>query len=201
MERYLTYDFALRKKRRGDIWLDRNIAKENLLLFKKICDSVKLDFIILYGTLLGAVRENNFIKHDYDTDTAIFGKDIDKLIEAKELLKNSGFELIRTSQSDNVFSFMRKDEYIDVYVLSPSTQLFKKYYSCDGGRIDFKHLSKLSKINFLGEEFIAPSNATDLLIKWFGGDWEIPKKNEEAMQLGIKNYYERIKRRITQVIR
>lgn len=195
-EKYLTYDFAARKKRRGDIWLDKKRAKENLILFKKICDEFDLNFVLLYGTLLGAIRDHDFITHDYDIDVGIFATQERKLLNAKEALINSGFELIRTEKSDNVISFMRNDEYIDVLVLHPFRQVFKNYYACDGGKFDVKYLDSLNEINFLGEIFTIPNHAIDLLEKNYGGDWMTPIKGEEAMDLGVKNLYRRVQRRI-----
>jgi len=195
-EKYLQYDFAKRKKRRGDVWLDRKIAKENLLLFKKICDNVELDFILLYGTLLGAIRDQDFIIHDYDTDVGIFDTEVNKLLKAKDMFLTNGFRLIRTENSDNVISLMRNDEYIDILVLSPFTQVFKKYYACDGGKFDIKYLTKLSTIDLFDTKFTIPNHSIELLEKNYGKDWMTPIKGEEAMDLGIKNLYRRIKRKI-----
>jgi hypothetical protein len=199
-ETYLDYDFKKRDKRRGGIFLDKKIAKENLLLLKKICDSVQLNFVILYGTLLGAIREKDFIGHDTDTDVGIFVGDEDKLLMAKDMLISNGFSLIRTSRFNSVISFMRKDEYIDIYVFSIVKKLFKKSYSSEDGKVDFNLLSTLSTINFLGETFYAPSNPIMFLVKSYGGGWINPNKEEGCISMGSKNLFYRIKRRLTQSI-
>ena len=43
---------------------DKNIAKENLLDIKKIFDENNLFFYLANGTLLGAVRDNDFIEYE-----------------------------------------------------------------------------------------------------------------------------------------
>ena len=48
--------------------LDINIAKSNLLIFNKIAIANDFRFILFFGTLLGAVREHDFIKNDTDID-------------------------------------------------------------------------------------------------------------------------------------
>ena len=42
--------------------IDREKAKENLLLLKKITDKAGLKFALAFGTALGAIREHNFIE-------------------------------------------------------------------------------------------------------------------------------------------
>ena len=49
--------------------IDSSIAKQNLLDFKTILDKNNVKFLLMHGTLLGAIREQNFIKHDIDIDT------------------------------------------------------------------------------------------------------------------------------------
>lgn len=199
-ESYLNYDFKKREERRGDIYLDKEIAKENLLLFKKICDSVNLDFIVLFGTLLGAVRDKDFIGYDTDTDLGIFSGEEGKLMKAKDMLISNGFSLIRTSKLNSVISFMRKDEYIDVLVLSVSRNLFKKSYVSEDGKIDFNLLSPLSTIDFLGEKFYAPNDPIKFFIKSYGGGWMHPNKDDGCISMGSKNLYYRIKRKLLQSI-
>jgi hypothetical protein len=41
--------------------IDKEKAKENLSLLKRICNAHHLEFILFYGTLLGAIREQDFI--------------------------------------------------------------------------------------------------------------------------------------------
>jgi len=79
---YIEFDFNERYKRRGlkNKYLNKKIAEENLKLFKQIADKYNLKLILAYGTLLGAIREGDFITHDYDIDLMIFKEDIEKLL-------------------------------------------------------------------------------------------------------------------------
>ena len=56
--------------------IDKVIAKENLLLLKGILDKHNLKFLLSFGTLLGAVREHDFISHDEDIDLIMFKRDL-----------------------------------------------------------------------------------------------------------------------------
>ena len=56
--------FRRRREKRGRRGrLDKKISKENLLIFKKIADKNGLKFWLSFGTLLGAVREKDFIDY------------------------------------------------------------------------------------------------------------------------------------------
>jgi hypothetical protein len=68
-------------------------AFETLLLAKDSLEKAGLFFWLDFGTLLGAHRENDFIKHDMDIDISMFAKDIDA---AKNAMIQGGFKLFRT---------------------------------------------------------------------------------------------------------
>ena len=60
--------------------INKKIAHENLLILKRLCDEAGLKFILFYGSLLGAVREHDFITHDEDIDVVMYKSDMQKFI-------------------------------------------------------------------------------------------------------------------------
>ena len=50
--------------------LDKDISMRNLVTLKEVSDEYGFRFYLAYGTLLGAVREHDFIAHDEDIDLA-----------------------------------------------------------------------------------------------------------------------------------
>lgn len=72
--------------------IDKVIAKENLLLLKGILDKHNLKFLLSFGTLLGAVREHDFISHDEDIDLIMFKRDLPSflslLFELRKMVSN-----------------------------------------------------------------------------------------------------------------
>lgn len=65
----------------------QSIEIENLKLFIKICNELKLEYVVYGGTLLGAIKYNNIIPWDDDIDVAMPRKDYDKFVrEAGEHL-------------------------------------------------------------------------------------------------------------------
>lgn len=57
------------------------ISIELLKFIDQICEKYNLDYILCYGTLLGAVRHKGFIPWDDDLDIIMMRKDYNKLIE------------------------------------------------------------------------------------------------------------------------
>lgn len=45
-----------------------NQARSILFKAKELLESQNIKFYLIYGTLLGAIREHSFISHDYDVD-------------------------------------------------------------------------------------------------------------------------------------
>jgi len=147
-------------------------AKKNLLDFKKIADDNNLVFILAYGTLLGAIREHNFIKHDIDIDLIIH--DEEKLIDIIPMLQNIGFNFIRYEEIKGIYSFKRESVYIDAYV----ARLVKKYYYIENKKIKSSYITKTQFYSFLDASFLIPKEYKKIFVELYGKDWLIPKKDK-----------------------
>lgn len=150
--------------------LNREIAKKNLLDFKKVLDTLDVRYGLMYGTLLGAVREGNFIVHDEDIDLFVLIEDRSKVLNALFEIEKLGFKVARYKYGD-LLSIIRDDEYIDMY-------FFRKYLGTKrrihDNLVDAKYLEHTETIAFLGEDFPVPGNPKQLLEVMYGKDWRIP---------------------------
>lgn len=98
--------------------INKERAKENLSLLKKICNTHNLEFILFFGTLLGAVREHDFISHDEDIDIVLPITGLERFKDILFILRENGFEVVRFERR-GFMSIMRKGEYIDIYFFTP----------------------------------------------------------------------------------
>jgi len=73
--------------------INLDISKKNLLDLKKILDKNDIYFGLIYGTLLGAIREKNFIAHDEDTDIFMLEEDKTQVLNILNILVYNGFEV------------------------------------------------------------------------------------------------------------
>ena len=158
--------------KRGIKYIDIPKSKSNLLLFAKIIDERDIFFGLIYGTLLGAVRENNFIKHDEDTDVYILDEDRENLLETLPILIERGFTVAR--YTNGLLSIIKDGEYIDIYLFS---QYRFGYRICGEMIVKERFLLNSIKYNFLNYSFNIPKEYKELLVYLYGSDWEVPKEN------------------------
>jgi len=155
--------------------IDIQVSKQNLLDVKQLLDVNRVPFGIIYGTLLGAVREQNFLAHDDDVDTFILDENREKLLALLFEFRKIGFEVAR--YEGDVLSIIRNDDYIDIYVFRKN--IFGNRV-CNGDSLNSKYLETFDRIDFLGAQFNTPKNYISFLEKAYGRNWRIPKKNSPA---------------------
>jgi phosphorylcholine metabolism protein LicD len=161
---YIDYDFDGRHKRRGGKWLNKEICKRNLLDVKGVLEANNVPYWLMYGTLLGAVRDNDFIEYDSDTDLGLFHESIESFdIVIKELME-MGFTLIRTARCDEIVSIIRDDEYMDFDFYHHQNMPFKR----------------LVPYSFLGSQFTIPENPESFLTLLYG-NWKQRIRNQHSV--------------------
>jgi lipopolysaccharide cholinephosphotransferase len=155
--------------------INKEVSKKNLLSFKVLLDLHDVKFGIIYGTLLGAIRDEDFIEHDEDTDTYVLERDRERVLALLFELQKIGFEVARYENS--LLSLIRGDDYIDIYFFKKN--IFNTYV-CNGYIVQSKYMNKFSTISFLGKTFNTLYNPIFFLEKIYGKDWRIPKKGCNA---------------------
>jgi lipopolysaccharide cholinephosphotransferase len=176
--------------------IDKSIAKKNLLDVKKIFDKEGLYFGLIFGTLLGAIRENDFILHAADTDLFILNEDEEKFRSVLIKLHEIGFKLIRYERS-GLYSISRNNEYIDIYTMRPFATGVR---FCGAKYLLEKYLLDTVLFEFLGTHFIVPRKSKEFLQLHYGNDWETPiaycDRKLTNIQISISKIKSIIKRKI-----
>jgi len=190
-EKYGEYDFESRKRRRQNLYLDREVAAANLRQINDFLSKKGVKLVLLYGTLLGAVRDGNFITHDTDTDIGILPEQRDLFVSLIPGILNLGFQLIRTKHPDDIVTFMRHDEYIDFALFGIHND---RFYSYQSNKIDRVFLDELMRFDFNGGSFFVPCQYERYLVLCYGRNWKTPRINEPAIEMGNDNRYLRIRR-------
>ena len=155
---------------RGFKKIDKDLATENLLLLKKVLDAEGIPFMLIAGTLLGAVREGDFITHDEDVDLALLSEDKQRLLNTLPKILDVGFVIARYNRR-GVISVMRNGEYIDLYFFAPHD---KGSRSCDGWIVLEHFLLDTAPFPFKNTEFLAPREFREYLLCSYGLNWQTP---------------------------
>ena len=161
------------------------------LKFLKISSNSAINFFLIDGALLGAVRHQSFAGRPSDVDLAIRGeKDYNKLKNLiPKLIKNKEITQIRKRPCKaknfkrlqiNMFGTL-----IDVEIFKKKFFRKKKLWVGDDSdslkkvnTFPVSDLNKLKLIKLYEEYFLSPANPKLFLKKKFGKSWAVLKKNQ-----------------------
>lgn len=163
--------------------MDIQAAKQNLLEIKQIFDSLKVKFWIDMGTLLGAVRNKNFIPYDKDIDTRMLAKDwcsSGTLIQQKARAKGfrCGAEAVYDSRVSVAF-FDKRGIRVDVgleYYYPPEDIYISlpRRASVNNAVVPARWYRTDHFIDFLGESFRVPHPPSERLERLYTKNWGTP---------------------------
>ena len=164
-----------------------------MLEIKKIIESEGIDLLLTNGTLLGAVREKDFIEWDKDVDMDILARDFVpnfESIKRKIMLSNPDYIVRGISHHPWMkINTLYKGEKVGVLAIYKNE---KFYYR---GPYQWTHgiYDTLEEINFKGETFKTPK-IQDYLVHQYGENWKEPlKENYFSKELfGERNENRRI---------
>ena len=161
--------------------------KECLFDMKKILDENNQEFFLMAGTLLGCIRNHDFISYDVDIDIGIFYDNfnidiINKIKESKKFILTNTLGNIENSY-ELKFKHINNIS-IDIFLNYKINNNYY-YHSSFFGICDLKKegyckwgntIENLIAIPFKGNKFLVPSNFEEYLEESYGKDWRIPKE-------------------------
>lgn len=167
-----TYTYTFVPLFAGALTINKEVAARNLSLFKQILDGQGIPFLLAYGTLLGAVREHDFISHDEDIDLNMHIRYRQQLFDSLFLLRDAGFEVCRYDRR-GVISFMRDGEYIDIYIFNPESD---EVLRCGREIMPSRFLTDTTVLQFKNEQYLVPLDYEQYLSFFYGDNWRTPIK-------------------------
>lgn len=199
------YDWLIRstKSRRNAQFRKR--GKIVLQCFDECMTKNGYIYTLAFGSMLGAVREHGFIKHDIDMDVALWAEDYTP--ELQKHLEEYGFHLKHVLLVNNG-SYGREETYekdgvtIDIFYIYPpeaaqlSPAIFEPYccdfLSCKGaisfedsmskyGKVETRRCQlpwtkEVKRVNFEGMKLPICINAIELMIICYGDNYMIPNE-------------------------
>lgn len=155
----------------------------------------KIEYYVSYGTLLGIVRERNFLRHDDDIDIWVNHDNVKNVKEFVKKMSDVGFSfkhvlLIgdqilyytfkRYQVSVDMFCFIRAEDGSGLYISGVYTDLNIKYEKPSQNswrRIKRPNIDSGKEIECGGSRFVVPANAIEILEALYGKGWDIPNPN------------------------
>lgn len=157
--------------------------------FLKICDildELKVNYFLQTGILLGAIRDRDLIKWDWDIEISVFSEEfISKIDQVNVSLKQAGFKILNVNRTktDSKIDFIGKfpEEVTGYTIFSWNYSKIKNVYWRREFSVPEKFLNNFSSIEFFGRKFYCPINPKEYL-RFAYGNWEQPirtsNKNE-----------------------
>jgi len=161
--------------------MNKEVSKKNLIDFKRVFDKHNIKFTLAFGTLLGAVRQQDFIDWDSDTDVLCFREDYLKVESAFQELESLGFYIPRVNIPLLDHYLIRDGEKIDINWLVDNGHGELLYADWIKWHKRF-FIHPLPTIDFLGEKFPVNSNVVEFLEFTYGKDWRIPMVNKKGFK-------------------
>ena len=169
--------------------IDRQIALENLRDLVPVLNGAGVRSGPIFGSLLGIVRDHDFIAWDEDIDLYLLKEDEPRFLELLWVLREKGFDLVRYDKR-GLYSVMRRNEYIDFYVLrSVSPELRHT------GGADFifeRYLQDTVELDFKGIPLRVPRDYEEYLSFTYG-DWRTPRQYADFNQNGFRIFLGKVR--------
>jgi hypothetical protein len=176
--------------------------------FLEILKPKKIDFFLVGGCLLGAVRQESFAGRPTDLDLGIKEDQLPKLLDAIPLLIKKGARYIRTRPYNKLerLQILFPCMLVDIGIYRKKKVGGKVMWGNFGGEMENQHWDRLPEnkniiinhsqnknlkkkpftifldhlipIEAYGRKFLAPPNPEIYLEKKYGKDWRIPDKKQ-----------------------
>ncbi len=166
----------------------RKYGIEALQTFVKCMNDNNFKYTLAFGSILGAIREHGFIKHDLDIDTFVWYEDYSS--EMLKKLADVGFSLYRSISIDSdrygrEDTIIYKGVHIDIFYLYPAKDKYP--YCCDfvplsdkkrlPRRIEIPISKERKLMKFENIDVYVPANAEEICQFRYGANYMIPNPN------------------------
>ena len=111
--------------------MDKQVAFENLLIIRDLFAERGIPMFLTFGTLLGALREKDFIAHDDDVDIGVFMRDRDAILALMPELEKLGFKT-RYVRGERHYKLERRATELDFFFAVSKRTLRGRRWDLEG---------------------------------------------------------------------
>jgi hypothetical protein len=163
----------------------QSMAKELNELITRLTQLTGLQFYLIYGTLLGAIREQKFIEHDYDIDIAYISKYSSKSDIHQEgdtlckLLTNNGIWIKSQGKTGGKFHItsLSNKNWFDLWISWINETNYYLIPMINEG-IKKNIVVPLKPYLFYGYSFLIPQQS-EILLELLYSNWKVMTNNKK----------------------
>jgi len=175
--------------------MSKNLGLKNYLFkMADVLEKYNIEFFLSSGTLLGAIRDNNFIKGDADIDIGVKYK----YFKDGKLWHN----ILADLKKVNIYPHINWNDFastcflnankvpLDVYHYKKEGKYYNIYLKDMISKFPEEFISSLDTLIFLERKFKVPHNPEKYLNYLYGNDWRIPQhgKKGRTNKIPYKHY-------------
>ncbi len=151
---------------------------EGLALIRDVLREHGLQYMISDGTLLGALREEDFINWDWDAEMFLFHDEVKhRTGDLLRALRSRGFKIVKVQRRRKAWKItLRKDGGFEYELRAWSAD--GEHYVRDGFRIPRRLMEGRREVSLRGETYAAPLRSEEYLDHVYG-DWRTPVRSSE----------------------
>lgn len=157
--------------RNSNVVNDINVSKRNLIDSMNVFSKVGLLTFAIFGTLLGIIREKRLLPHDQDVDLGFMDTDLNKVIDAHEMMEAIGFELFRNYEDNSVISYVREGHVLDLFMFNSENQVPCRIKQAK--KFPRNSILPTTLIEFENNLVCIPNNSKNILRSIYGPMWRI----------------------------
>ena len=163
--------------------------KEVLLRGTSVLDQLNIPYVLVGGTLLGIIRENNLLGHDGDVDVDVLVEDVGDIDEfLKKINSVSDTKANFHNQYFTIqYDFGGNSTNFDIFIVfNKDGKRFRHFWSKESDNFEdapclvwpeeFYYKDKWEDVEFLDRKFKVPARPEEYLETMYGEDWRTPKK-------------------------
>lgn len=180
--------------------MNKENAKYLLNTLATVFKAHNIEFILAYGTLLGAIREHDFIGHDADMDTLIWAKDMQKVLDLELELEKHDIKL-HCYVLPWILTYEYKGVTCDIDMMWDAPKPWnKRYLLVESQHIPRSFFTHTTQIEFQGFQHTIPANPENLLVYHYGKKWRIPSSRHARVEsyvffwCYVKKFMQRVRR-------
>lgn len=170
----------------GEHQINKEVAINNLSVIASYLDRIGINWGPAFGTLIGIVRNDDFLQWNPVFDVYILKEDEERFKDVLWLLKASDFDLVRYERR-GLYYLRRNGEFVKVFVLHKISSDVRHTGGSDF--IQEKFLQNTVKWVFKGIAVNVPQDVDEYLTFRYGKDWVKPQQTKMFKMGIIAKYY------------